>query len=153
MAASIITTLQLTRTIVKEAMKVLSDSREDQQNLMDILGAARFKIIHQGSLYHTVCPRTGCYSRDTFLHMLHCYQLKDTVQKGPEAVPFLVNMARKTHRPKRKKIIPYPEVITRENKKRDWEELVKELQQNLPPPPYHTEPSQPQPQIQQAEQI
>ena len=131
-AAGIISMLQLTRSIVKEAMKVLSDSREDQQNLMDILGAARYKVLHLGKLYYTVCPRPRCYNRDTFLHMLKCYDLQGEVQKGPEAVPFLVDMARKTHRPKRKKVIPYPEIITKETKKRDWEEMVTEMEREFP---------------------
>ena len=123
-SASIITVLNLTRTIVKETLGALRDNREDQQNLLGILGATRYKTFHQGGMYHTVCPKMGCYQRDTFWHTIECHGLREIVCPGPGAVPFLIEVARVTRRPKDKAVIPYPEIITEETKRRDVEAIL-----------------------------
>ena len=123
-SASIITVLDLTRSIVKEALGALRDSREDQQNLLSILGATRYKTFYQRNMYYTVCPKTGCYQRDTFWHTIECYGLLEAVCLGSGAVPFLMELARTTKRPKGKAVIPYPVVITEETKGRDVEAIL-----------------------------
>ena len=123
-SASIIFSLRLTRTIVKEAMDALRDNRAEQQNLLSILGASRYEMAHGGGMWHTVCPRNRCVSRDTFCHTLECYGLLEAVRRGSEAVPFLIEMAKKTLKQQGKKLIPYPEPITAETKIRDSAQTV-----------------------------
>ena len=45
--------------------------------------------------------------RDSFQHMLQCYQLEEEVTRGAEVVPFLVKMAKVTNIPEGTKRIPY----------------------------------------------
>ena len=118
-SASIISALELTRSIVKEALAVLGDSRETQQNLLDILGATRYRTIYEGQLHYTVCPKQRCSSRDDFWHMIECYHLGDMVARGPESVPFLTHMARTTMKPKGRATIPHQELNTKESRLRD----------------------------------
>ena len=45
-STSITIFLEVTRTIVAESTNALADDREDQQNLLDIIGASRYKTAH-----------------------------------------------------------------------------------------------------------
>ena len=82
-SAGIVEYLDLIRELIREAFAVHRGERRVQVNLARILGAARFK-----------CPRTYCYERDSFAHMLQCYQLVESVVVGADVAPFLVKMAR-----------------------------------------------------------
>ena len=124
-SASIVVCLGLTRAAVAEAYSALRDSREDQHNLTDILGATRFKTQHNGKMHHVKCPKRYCFSRDSFCHMLECYDLKEDFCTGPEAVPFLVKLAKRTKRPKDSRLIPYPEEVTAATRKRDAEQQAR----------------------------
>ena len=126
-SASIATCLGLTRAVVAEAYNALRDSREEQHKLTDILGATRFKTQHNGKMHRVKCPKRYCFSQDSFQHLLECYNLKDDVSEGPEAVPFLVKLAKRTKRPKGK--IPVPEKVTAATRKRDADQLVAMLRQ------------------------
>ena len=95
-SAQIITKLQLTREIIKEAPRELRDERRAQNNLLQVLSAARYKMLSLEGLQDTVCPLQACNSQDTFKHMLLCYDLSDPVQVGAASVTFLTKMARKT---------------------------------------------------------
>ena len=86
---------------------MLRGQRRVQVSLARILGAARYKVLTQNKVYHVKCPKTYCFERDSFQHMLQCYGLNDMVATGAEAVPFLVKMARVTAVPKGTKLIPY----------------------------------------------
>ena len=111
-SASILTYLELTRTIVAEAYSALRDEREAQTNLVEILGATRFKTYRGRRVYHTKCARPLCFAVDSFAHMLECYSLHDGVRRGPEAVPFLVRIARVTCRKPGAQPIPLSEIVT-----------------------------------------
>ena len=95
-SATIISQLNLTREIIREAMTLLRGEREHQVNLFRILSATRFRILTKGGLLPTICPRPGCFRRDSFWHLLQCYQLTNSVECGVFAVPFLTYLARKT---------------------------------------------------------
>ena len=95
-SAQIITKLQLTRGVVVEALQHLQNERRAQCNLLMILSAARYKMLTKDGLSDTVCPLTRCNERDTFEHMLQCYDLTTKVERGEAAVNFLIAMARKT---------------------------------------------------------
>ena len=106
-SAEILAYLQVTRPVIKEALAQLCHERQLQTNLAGILCATRFKILVNGRVYHTKCPKTMCYSKDSFGHLLECYSLQQEVLFGPDAVPFLVKMARTTVLPRGKQRIPY----------------------------------------------
>ena len=95
-SASIISYLDLTREVVREALEQLRGDRSHQVNLMAILSGTRFRMITKGGLLPTICPREGCQCRDSFWRLLTCYSLMDSVECGAFAVPFLVYIARKT---------------------------------------------------------
>ena len=97
-SSSILVYLDLTRGVVAEAFRRLREDSYAQTNLADILGATRYRVCLGGKLHHTVCPRRYCYQRDSFLHMLDCYHLVDQVQRGPNAAPFLLRLAKNTIR-------------------------------------------------------
>ena len=106
-SAEIIEYLALTREVVWEAFAVLRGERQLQVGLARILGAARYKVLVNNRVYHVKCPKTYCYEKDSFKHMLQCYGLTEMVATGAEAAPFLVKMARVTAVPKGTKLIPY----------------------------------------------
>ena len=93
--------LELTRAVVLEAFKQLRGQRRIQTNLAEILGATRNKMLTNGRVYPVKCPRTYCYARDTFHHKLERYSLTEHVERGPDATPFLVRMAKITLLPHR----------------------------------------------------
>ena len=95
-SAQIITSLELTRDIVEEALHELRGERRAQCNLLDILSAARYKTITNEGLMDTHCPLQACRARDSFAHMLGCYDLIPHLEKGPSSTSFLLRMARKT---------------------------------------------------------
>ena len=107
-AADIITQLDLTRELVQEAMDELRDERTAQVNLASILTATRFKTLTKSGVVPTKCPKKLCFSRDSFWHMLECYQLGPSLRRGVEAVPFLVLVERTTLLRERVNPIPYP---------------------------------------------
>ena len=106
-SAEIIEYLGLTRELVREAFVTLRGVRQLQVGLANILGATRFKVLTQGRVYHVKCPKTFCFEKDSFQHMLKCYGLTEHIAVGAEVVPFLVKMARITMIPKGTKRIPY----------------------------------------------
>ena len=99
--------LDLTREIVREAFTVLRGERHLQVGLAQILGATRYKVLTEGKVYHVKCPKTYCFERDSFSHMLQRYDLTKEVETGAESVPFLVKMARRAAIPKGAMRIPY----------------------------------------------
>ena len=118
-SASIVVFLELTRTIVEEAYHMLRDTPEIQQNLTEILSATRFKVYNQGHMHHIKCPRKTCFQKDSFKHMIDCYNLRKDLKKGPEATQFLVKMAQVTYRGKQGKYIPLPAKVTKETRQED----------------------------------
>ena len=118
-SAILIIYLEVTRTIVSEAMYALSDDREDQQNLLDIIGASRYKTAREGRVSPTRRPKMYCNERSTFDHMLDCYKPRKEVQRGPEAVSFTVEMAKVARRPKGKAPLPFLGIVAPETRKRD----------------------------------
>ena len=106
-SAAIMDFLGLTRALVREAFTVLRGERRQQVNLARILGAARYKVLVHNKVYHVKCPRRRCYAKDSFQHMLQCYDLTERVVTGPDVVPFLVQMAKATLIPEGAKLIPY----------------------------------------------
>ena len=93
MSATIITNLQLTREIYKEALDDLQQERAAQITLTCILSANRFRVHYQGSVLRSRCGRCR-REEDSFAHMLRCYDLQDQLNKGANAAPFLAHMAR-----------------------------------------------------------
>ena len=106
-SAEIIKCLGLTRELAREVFWVLRGKRKLQVNLARILGAARFKVLTLGKVYHVKCPKTHCFERDSFQHMLQCYGIAEQMVSGADAVPFLVKMARATLPVEGAKLIPY----------------------------------------------
>ena len=95
-SAAIACRLGMTRSILVEALQTLRDERRAQSNLLAVIGATRFKTVTKIGLADTQCPLKHCGERDSFDHMLQCYDLSSSVECGTNAVPFLVKMARKT---------------------------------------------------------
>ena len=101
-SAGIISRLELTRDIVKEAFAQVKREHAAQINLTSILCGTRYKYRYQGLLVPTQ-RRNGFwgswYGRlDAFNHTLSCYALKRYEATGLDAIEFLVRMARKTLR-------------------------------------------------------
>ena len=106
-SACIIKYLDLTRDLIKEAFEVLRGKRRPQVGLARILGAARYKVLTRGKVYHVKCPKKQCFERDSFWHMIKCYGLEESVATGVDSVSFLVKMARVTLIPEGTTLIPY----------------------------------------------
>ena len=96
MSSWIITYLGLTRDVIQEALNTLREDRKVQSNLMEILSATRYKTLTPEGLRDTKCPLQRCHEKDTFCHMLQCYDLEQRVEPGSASAHFLVYMARKT---------------------------------------------------------
>ena len=111
-SASILVYLNLSKGVVAEAFRRLREERAAQTNLAEILGATRYRVCLGGKLHHTVCPKRYCYQKDSFLHMLDCYHLTEQVQRGPDAVPFLLRLAKSTTKRRGHVTIPYTEAFT-----------------------------------------
>ena len=94
-SAAIVCRLGLTRSILVEALQTLRDERRAQSNLLAVIGATRYKTVTKTGLADTRCPLRHC-ERDSFDHMLRCYDLAASEEHGVGAVPFLVKLARKT---------------------------------------------------------
>ena len=123
-SAQIITSLGLTRELVREAFAALRGKRKQQVSLARILGAARFRVLTQSRMYHVKCPKTYCFERDSFQHMVQFYGVQEHVGPGADVVPFLVKMARATLPADGAKLIPYmveyyPEVVGEDAQ--EWE--------------------------------
>ena len=110
-----ITQLDLTRELAQEAMSELQDERTAQVNLASILSAVRFKTLVATGVVPTKCPKKMRYARDSFWHMLECYDVGPLRQRGADAVSFLVAMARATLIKGRLNPIPYPQPNTAAN--------------------------------------
>ena len=88
----IITALELTRGIIKEALHRLRGDRAAQITLAAIISATRFRIYRHGRPLATRCG--NCRVReDSFTHLVVCHSLQNEVQKGAQSVDFLVDMA------------------------------------------------------------
>ena len=111
----IVTRLRLTREALKEAMYLLSDDRAAQVNLSEIVSATRFKVLTGRGVYRTKCPKKLCFEKDSFPHMIRCYELTPWLAQGASVVPFLVRMAKVTLLEGRHRVIPYPEEATTES--------------------------------------
>ena len=67
--------------------------------LLDLqAGVGLITEARHGKLYHTKCPKEYCYNRDSFLQTINCYHLAESVKRGAEALPFLLQIARSTKR-------------------------------------------------------
>ena len=95
-SAAIVCRLGLTRPILVEALQTLRDERRAQSNLLAVIGATRYKTITKTGLADTRCPLSRCRKKDSFDHMIQCYDLGPIEEHGTNAVQFLVKMARKT---------------------------------------------------------
>ena len=95
-SAAIVCRLGLTRPILVEALQTLRDERRAQSNLLAVIGATRYKTITKTGLADTQCPLLHCRKKDSFDHMIQCYDLEPVEEHGNNAVQFLVKMARKT---------------------------------------------------------
>ena len=127
-SAQIIRSLGLTRVLVHEAFVVLRGKRKLQVNLARILGAARYKVLTQGRVYHVKCPKTYCYERDSFQHMVQCYNIRDRIVPGADVVPFLVEMARVTQLADGAKPIPYMVEYHPETAEEEAQETEEEME-------------------------
>ena len=100
MSAAIILKLDSTREIINEALSKLRLRHREQVNLLSILCGTRYKYYHKGTLLPTWCPNKHngqiCGRTDTFEHMLLCYNLRQQMATGPDAISFLVKMAKRT---------------------------------------------------------
>ena len=107
-AADVITQVDPTREVVREAMRELRDERKAQVHLAGMLTASRFKTHVQQGVVPIECPTKTRFARDSFWHMLECYHLESQVRRGVAAAPFLVSMARTTLLEGRANLIPRP---------------------------------------------
>ena len=102
-SAAVILKLNLTREIIASALSRLRMRHEEQVNLLSILCGTRFKYYFQGMLVPTWCPNTFrgevCAKNDSFNHLVHCYGLRKHLKTGPDAIDFLVMMAKRTKPP------------------------------------------------------
>ena len=102
-SAKIILRLKLTREIITTVLSRLRMRHAEQVNLLSILCGTRFKYYYQGTLLPTWCPNTfggtTCARNDSFEHLLICYDLRRHMKQGPEAVDFLILMAKRTKPP------------------------------------------------------
>ena len=117
-SACIITYLELTREIVAEIWVNLENDRGAQTNLAAILSATRYQYYQKGRILHVKCPKRHCYHKDSFLHMLDCYNLAQHVRKGPAAVQFLMRVAKATILNEDIRRIPLPEELTPDARQR-----------------------------------
>ena len=107
--------LRLTREALKEAMYILGDQRAAQVNLSEIISAVRFKVLTSRGVFRTKCPKKLCFEKDSFTHMVRCYELTPWEAQGARVVPFLVKMARVALLERHHRVIPYPEEATAES--------------------------------------
>ena len=110
-SAGIILRLKLNRAIIQEALSKLRAKHAAQINLLSIICGTRYKYYHQGLLLPTQCPNKynrvrECGITDTFNHMLNCYGLRIHLKTGPEAVDFLVMMAKRTQTEGKRRVRP-----------------------------------------------
>ena len=91
-SVSIVVRVKLTRCIVMEAYRQLRSNRQAQVVLTKVLGAARYKFPHMGHLLAVKCPKCR-RERDSFLHMLRCYDLQEGGATGVHAIDFLGGLA------------------------------------------------------------
>ena len=59
--------------------------------------------------------------------MIDCHDMGDQLEWGASAVPFLIQMAKSTLRPEGKAIVPYPETVTSETRKRESEYIIAQM--------------------------
>ena len=90
-AARIITWLQLSRAMVKEALGSLLGNRAAQVALVAILGATRFRVHHRNRGQPTRCGKCR-HVEDSVDHLLRCYDLLTDHQGGENAADFLVKI-------------------------------------------------------------
>ena len=114
-ADTIVSRLRLTREALKEAIFLLSDNRDAQVNLAEIISAARFKILTGREIFRTKCPQQLCFQRDSSQHMVERYVLTPWVAEGAQVAPSLVRMARATLLARSHRVIPCPEEATAES--------------------------------------
>ena len=77
-----------------EALQELRDEMRSQSNLLAVCSAARHKTVATGGLVDTHCPLKACRARDSFAHMLECYDLVAHLERGTAFVPFRVRLSR-----------------------------------------------------------
>ena len=88
--------------------------------LLDLqAGVGLITETRHGKLYHTKCPKGYCYNRDSFLHMINCYHLAESVKRGAEALPLLLQMARSTKRKPGHPPFPYLEPLSSATRRQD----------------------------------
>ena len=83
--------------------------------MAQILGATRFKVLTGNGAYRTKCPKQTCFEKDSFQHMLRCYEPRESLSVGAQVAPFLVRMAGKALLEGHHRILPYPEEATAES--------------------------------------
>ena len=95
-SAEITTWFQLSRDMVDEALQTLRYGKGAQRNLLALLSATRYKAMTKEVLRATYWPLQASGDRDSFSHMLRCYDLEQHLGRSAAAVSPLVRMARKT---------------------------------------------------------
>ena len=82
-------------------------ARRLEVHLAGISIATRHEILAEGWVFQVKCPRTFCFSKDSFPHMLEHCGLRDDVLIGAEVVPFPLRLARVAVISRRVARIPY----------------------------------------------
>ena len=59
--------------------------------------------------------------------MIDCHDMGDQLEWGASAVPFLIQLAKMTRRPEGKAIVPHPDIVTPETRKRDLEYILVQM--------------------------
>ena len=92
--------LELTREVIAAALARLRMRHAEQVNLPIILRGARFNYYHHGTRLPTGCPNrirgSVCACRGSFCLLLICYDLRRRLAEVPEAIEFVILMAKRT---------------------------------------------------------
>ena len=93
-----------------------------RQILREYSAPPEFKFLENGRAYYAKCPKSMCYSKDSFERLLECYSLRREVLFGSEAAFFLAEMARPTAPTTGRPRIPYLEQYRAELPREDYQE-------------------------------
>ena len=62
----------LEKADIRELLRKLANNRPLQVTLCNLIGAGRFKTVHENNLMRTICPK--CKKPDSWTHHKLCYQ-------------------------------------------------------------------------------
>ena len=86
--------LELTRLMIKDAHRLLKDSRAGQITLYSMLGATRFKYYQKIALMQVCCHRCRV-TMDSYSHTSGRHSMKTEQRAEPESIAFLAALALK----------------------------------------------------------